>query len=106
PGRIIYTIQVPSNFLLLAPGKQVGRTKYGEDVRYRFELRNTDPAPFIVAGRYEDSCSNGRACGAAFWTLEPLKGNPAAAVEQISLVWNILQKNFGPLGKTSLVPHI
>ncbi len=106
PERVIYTVQVPASFILLAGGKQIGRTKNREDIKYRFELRNGDPAPFIVAGRYADSCSNNRTCAAAFWTLEPLKVDPAAAEEQIASAWNILQKNFGPLGKTSLVPHV
>jgi hypothetical protein len=106
PERITYTVQVPSDFLLLTPGKPSGRTKNGGEVKYRFELRKSDPAPFIVAARYVDSCSNRRPCGAAFWTLEPLKTNLAPAEEQIASAWNILQKNFGPLGKANLVPHI
>ena len=106
PERITYTVQAPGNFLLLAPGKRVGRTKNGKEVKSRFELRSSDPAPFIVAGRYVDSCSNGRECGASFWTLEPLKGDWASAEEQIASDWNILQKNFGPLGKTKLAPHV
>ncbi len=106
PERITYTVQVPGNFLLLAPGKRVGRTKNGEEVKSRFELRSSDPAPFIVAGRYVDSCSNGRECGVAFWTLEPLKGDWAPAEDQFASDWNILQKNFGPLGRTNFVPHV
>jgi hypothetical protein len=106
PERITYTVQIPATFLLLAPGKPVGRTKNGEEVKYRFELRNSDPAPFIVAGRYVDSCSNNRSCGAAFWTFQPLKTDRVPAEEQIASAWNILQKNFGPLGKANLVPHV
>jgi len=63
PERITYTVQAPGNFLLLAPGKRVGRTKNGGEVKSRFELRSSDPAPFVVAGRYVDSCSNGRGAG-------------------------------------------
>jgi hypothetical protein len=106
PERITYSVQVPTDFLLLAPGKQTGRTKDGGEVKYRFELRKSDPAPFIVVGRYADSCSNRRPCAAAFWTLEPLKTNLAPAEEQIASAWDILQNNFGPLGKANLVPHI
>jgi hypothetical protein len=106
PERIAYTIQVPTDFLLLVPGKPTGRTKNGGEVKHRFELRERDPAPFIVAGRYVDSCPNDRRCGAAFWTLEPLKGARAPAEEELASAWNILQKNFGPLEKGDLVPHI
>jgi hypothetical protein len=106
PERVNYTVQVPSDFLLLAPGKAAGRTKNGAEVKYRFELRRNDPAPFIVAGRYVDSCSDRRLCAAAFWTLEPIKRDLAPAEEQIASAWDILQKNFGPLQKSNLVPHI
>jgi hypothetical protein len=106
PKRVAYTVQVPTDFLLQAPGKPAGRTKNGGEVKHRFELRESDPAPFIVAGRYVDSCSNDRGCGVVFWTLEPLDGDRARAEEEIASAWNILQKNFGPLEKGNLVPHI
>jgi hypothetical protein len=106
PVLVAYTVQVPTDFLLLAPGKPTGRTKNGGEVKHRFELRESDSAPFIVSGRYVDSCSNVRECGAAFWTLEPLKGDRARAQEEIASAWHILQNAFGPLQKGSLVPHI
>jgi hypothetical protein len=106
PKRVAYTVQVPTDFLLLAPGKPTGRTKNGGEVRHRSELRESDPAPFIVSGRYVDSCSSGRECGTVFWTLEPLKGDRARAEEEIASAWNILRTNFGPLEKGNLVPHI
>jgi hypothetical protein len=106
PERVAYTIQVPTDFLFLAPGKPAGRAKNGGEVKHRFELRESDPAPFIVAGRYVDSCSNDRNCGTAFWTLEPLNGGRARAEEELASAWIILQKNFGPLEKGNLVPHI
>jgi len=106
PERINYTVQVPSNFLLLAPGKAAGRTQDGAEVKYRFEWRGRDPAPFIVAGRYVDSCSNRRPCAAVFWSLAPIERDLAPAEEQIASAWDVLQKNFGPLQKSKLVPHI
>jgi len=106
PERINYTVQVPPDFLLLAPGKPVGRTKNGAEVKYRFEWRGSDPAPFIVAGRYVDSCSNPRPCAATFWTLVPIERDLAPAEEQIASAWDVLQKNFGPLQKSNLIPHI
>ena len=106
PERINYTVQVPSDFLLLTPGKPAGRTKNGAEVRYRFEWRGSDPTPFIVAGRYVDSCSNRRPCAAAFWTLAPIERDLAPAEQQIASAWDVLQKNFGTLQKSNLVPHI
>ena len=106
PTRISYTVQVPSDFLLLTRGKPSGRTKNGGEIKYRFELSASDPAPFIVTGRYVDSCSNRKPCGAAFWTFEPLKTDLAPVEEQIASAWGILQKNFGPLEKSNLVPHV
>jgi hypothetical protein len=106
PKRVAYTVQVPTDFLLLAPGNSAGRAKNGGEVKHRFELRESDPAPFIVSGRYVDSCSSVRECGAAFWTVETLKGDRARAQEETASAWNILHNAFGPLQKGSLVPHI
>ena len=106
PARITYTVQVPSDFLLLAPGKPRGRTKNSGEIKYRFELNESDPAPFIVAGRYVDSCSNRRPCAAAFWTLTPIERDLAPAEEQVASARDLLQNNFGPLQKNNLVPHV
>jgi len=103
--RSTYSVQIPADFLVLSSGKPRGRKKKQGIVEYRFELRKGDLEPYIVAGRYATTSSKQRTGGAMFWTFEPLKGDPAIAQQQLASVANILQKNFGPLGKSDLVVH-
>jgi hypothetical protein len=103
--RSIYSVQIPVDFLVLSSGKPRGRRKNQGMLEYRFEWRKGDLKPYIVAGRYVATSSKRREGGAIFWTSDPLKEDPAVAEQQIASVANILQKNFGPLGKSDLVVH-
>jgi hypothetical protein len=103
--RSTYSVQIPVDFLLLSPGKPRGRKKNPGMMEYRFELRKDDLKPYLIAGRYVTTPSKRREGGATFWTLDPVKEDPAVAEQQIASVANILQKNFGPLGKSDLVVH-
>jgi hypothetical protein len=105
-GRSAYAVQIPADFLVLSPGKPRGRKKNQGMVEYRFELRKDELDPYIVAGRYVTTSSKQREGGAIFWTFGPLKEDPAAAEERMASVANILQRNFGPLGKSYLVVHV
>ncbi len=104
--RSTYSVQIPVDFLVRSPGKPRGRKENQGMVEYRFELRKDDLKPYLVAGQYVTTSSKRREGGAIFWTFDPLKEDPAVAEQQIASVANILQKNFGPLGKSDLVVHI
>ena len=106
PDRTIYTIQVPTNFLLLARGTLAGRRQSGTEIEYRFQLRKEDLPPFIVAGRYIQSSPNHKSGAAIFWTLRPLTQDTSAAVEQITAAWNVLETDFGPLDKNIVASHV
>ena len=109
PPKTFYTVRVPENFLVLAGGTTAGRKKDGGEVEYRFELRKDDLPAYVVAGRYADSSARGKSADgatASFWTLQPLQQDPAAAVQRIAAAWSALQKDFGPLDKNILGPHI
>jgi hypothetical protein len=101
-----YSVIVPSDFLVLAGGTLKGRQQSGATTNFKFELRKSDMPPAIVAGRYVASHPEPKANSAIFWTLQPLKDDPRAAVEKITAVWNALTNDFGPLGKNIRVPHI
>jgi len=105
PDRSIYSVQMPADFLVLSSGKPGGRKKNQGMVEYRFELRKGDLEPHIVAGRYVTTSSKRRQGGAIFWTFDPLKEDPTVAEQQIASAANILQKNFGPAGKSDRVVH-
>ncbi|MFZ0882044.1 MAG: M1 family aminopeptidase [Candidatus Acidiferrales bacterium] len=106
PPKMSYTIRVPENFLVLARGKLAGRKKDGNEIVYRFDLSKTDLSPYVVAGRYVDSSRDRQSANISFWTLQPLKDDPAAAAQRISAVWSTLQSAFGPLDKNIGQPHI
>lgn len=101
PQGTIYSVQVPADFLVLASGKPRGRKKDGGAVKYQFELRKDDPAPYVVAGRYLETRSSRQKNSVSFWTFGPLKGDPAGVEKQIASVSDTLQKNFGPLEKNN-----
>jgi hypothetical protein len=109
PPKTFYTVRVPDNFLVLASGTPAGRKKAGGETEYRFELRKNDLPAYIVAGRYVDSSSRRQSAETAdvsFWTSQPLQGDPAGAAQRIAAAWSALQKDFGPLDKNILGPHI
>ncbi len=100
PDKTIVTISLPNNFLVLSRGKPAGRKEAAGEIEHRFLLRQADLAPFVVAGRYSVSPSN------MFWTLQPLKDNPAPAEARINALWTAMQTDFGPLDKNISAPHI
>jgi hypothetical protein len=109
PPKTFYTVRVPDGFLVLGGGTMVGRKKDGGEAEYRFELRKDDLPAYVVAGRYVDSSSRGKSANksdVAFWTLQPLQQDPAAAAQRIAAAWSALQKDFGPLDKNIPGPHI
>jgi hypothetical protein len=101
-----YTVRVPADFLILAGGAPNGRKKDGGEIEYRFELRAGISAPYVVAGRYVASAPESRSHSAVFWTIRPLKDDPAPAAERITAAWQTLETDFGPLNKNITTPHI
>ncbi len=106
PPKMFYTVRVPENFLVLARGKLAGAKKEDGEITYRFELRLGDLSPYVVAGRYMDSSPRGKPSSVSFWTLQPLKDDPASAAQRIAAAWTSLQTDFGPLDKNIAQPHI
>jgi hypothetical protein len=101
PEGTTYSVQVPADFPVLASGKPRGRKKDRRTVKYQFESRKEDSAPYIVAGRYVETPSSRQKNSASFWTFEPHKGDLAGVEKQIASVSDVLLKNFGPLDKNS-----
>jgi hypothetical protein len=106
PEGTIYSVEVPADFLVLASGKPRGRKKDRGTVKYQFEWRKDDVAPYVIAGRYVETSSSRPKNSVSFWTFGPLKGDPAGVEKQIASFSDILQKNFGPLDKDSSAVHV
>jgi hypothetical protein len=106
PDRTDYTIRVPADFLVLARGTPKGKKKTGSEIEYRFELSHDDLPPFIVAGRYMQWPAGRNSQSASFWTVQPPKGDPAPAEQEITSAWHTLETVFGPLDKNIAAPHI
>jgi Peptidase family M1 domain len=102
----IFTVRVPSDFVVLARGTRKGSKKGGSETEYRFLLAGDDLTPFVVAGRYVAAPENSRSGSAVFWTLQPGQTDSASAVAQLSSAWNTLQTDFGPIDKNISIPHI
>lgn len=106
PAAMNYTVRLPADFLILARGTSKGRKKQGDEFEYRFQLDKTDLSSFIVAGRYVAWPTDRRSHSAVFWTLQPLKDDPAPAVARITAAWSALVMAFGQLGGNIADPHI
>ena len=106
PNKMIYSIRVPSNFLLLARGRMTGRKGNGSETEYRFQLRKDDLSPYVVAGRYIETPFHASDRSVIFWTLQPLKGDPGTAPERIARAWDTLQNDFGPLDPSIRAIHV
>jgi hypothetical protein len=106
PDKTIVTVGLPDNFLVLSRGTPAGRKKDGGDIEHRFLLRQADLAPYVVAGRYVAPPSNQKSDSRMFWTLQPLKDDPAPAEARIAALWATLQTEFGSLDKNIRAPHI
>jgi Peptidase family M1 domain len=106
PDKTIVAIRLPDNYLVLSRGTPAGRKKDGGEIEHRFLLRQNDLAPYVVAGRYAVSSPNQKSSSGMFWTLQPLKDDPAPAEARITALWATLQTEFGPLDKNIRAPHI
>ena len=107
PPKIVdFNVRVPEDFLVLARGIPKGKKRDGNQIEYRFELDHESKASYVVAGKYGAWPAEGKSPATVFWTIEPLKDDPASAAQQIAVAWNALQKDFGPLDKNIGGPHI
>lgn len=106
PDKSVYSVRVPSDFLVLARGKMVGRKRAGNETEYRFLLRRRDLAEFVVAGNYKETPFRASGATVVFWTHGPLKGDPGATPGRLAAAWQTLEADFGPIDPNIREPHI
>jgi hypothetical protein len=106
PKVVTFTVRAPADFVLLAGGIPRGQKKTGDEIEDRFDLTTSTLGAYVVAGRYAAWPAQRKPAGPAFWTLQPLSGDPAVGAQQLGAVWDALVKDFGPLDKNIRAPHI
>ncbi|MGH9736199.1 MAG: hypothetical protein ACRD8A_16600 [Candidatus Acidiferrales bacterium] len=102
PPKMIYTVRVPKDFLVLGRGKLKHRKIEHTEADYQFQLGKNDLAPFVVAGRYIET----RRGSVVFWTLHPLAQSAGRSPRRIADAWATLEKDFGPVDTEVHVPHV
>jgi hypothetical protein len=106
PKGVEFTVRVPADFVLLAGGMPKGQKRAGDEVEYRFELESSTMGAYVVGGKYSAWPAQRKSTSPIFWTLAPLKDDPSAGAQQISGVWDALEKDFGSLDKNITEPHV
>jgi hypothetical protein len=106
PKVVDFSVRVPSDFVLLAGGIPKGKKKDANEIDYRFQLDATNMAAYVVAGKYAEWPARRKLPSTVFWTIQPLKDDPASGAQQIAAAWNALEKDFGPLDKAITGPHV
>jgi len=97
PKRWDLIADVPEGFLVHAGGRPRAQQKQDGEVAHRFEQRDNDPSPFLLAGRYHEQSVRSPAGKIVFWTLQPLSADQAQrAGQQVGTAWKALEAVFGP----------
>jgi len=104
PPKMIYSVRVPAEFLVLARGRLKRRKIERNEAVYQFQLNKNDFAPFVVAGNYVETRLG--AGSVVFWTIHPLSENAGTSPQRIAEAWATLEKDFGPIDTELHVPHI
>ncbi len=97
PDKMVYSVRLPSDFLVFARGKLTSRKREGTETEYSFQLRKADLAAYVVAGRYVETSFRESGASVIFWTFHPLSGSPGHAPQRIAAAWATLQGDFGPI---------
>ncbi len=106
PKFSAFTVRVPPDFFVLASGIPKGAKKAADETEHRYAFDSSTMATYIVAGKYSAWPAQRRPSTTVFWTMQPMKDDPAAGAQQIDSIWNALEKDFGPLDKNIAGPHI
>ena len=89
------TVVLPKDFLAVASGQPIGRKTRGDNVEYRFRLREATDTPIVVAGRYKQQLAKNKGGSVYFWTFQGLPEDAVkAAGEQIAAAAQFFDSNF------------
>lgn len=100
-------INVPSDFRVLAVGREQHSDRRGDAVIHRFEMLGAEFPPYVVAGRYQEHREETQHGSVVFWTREPLDEQAAhMAAERLTATVATYQEAFGSVSKARPLVHI
>jgi len=103
PQKETLDVTVPSDYKVMAGGKQISRKVSANMARYRFRINpDTDYIPYVVAGRYQEQSVRTPQGEVVFWTFQAL--NTAAirsAATRFASTFQALQAFLEPAQKQS-----
>jgi hypothetical protein len=106
PKSSEFTVRVPSDYLVLARGVPKGQKNAGDEAEHRFQLDATMMSTYVVAGKYAAWPAQRKSSSTVFWTTQPLRDDPSVGAQQIDSMWEVLEKDFGPLDKNIAATHV
>ena len=93
-----FELSLPSDFKLLASGKQKGRRSSDGKTVYRFQTTGQDLPTFVIAGRYQQQSIQAPDGNLLFWTFQPLDSAAArTAADRLTSSLGTFIRLFGPM---------
>jgi hypothetical protein len=100
-------INVPSDFRVLAVGREQRSERRGDSIIHHFEMLGADFPPYVVAGRYQERREETRQGAVVFWTREPLDEKAAGmAARRLAATVATYQQSFGSISRNPFLIHI
>lgn len=106
PKETAYTVRVPAGYQVSARGGLKNKKENKGEWVYTFALGKNDLAPFVVAGRYQQTPPGAGEDETRFWTQSPLAGDVPAAQKELEQAWNTMKSEFGPSASGAAAPLI
>jgi hypothetical protein len=95
-------ILVPAGYRVLTSGRRQGAhsSRAGGETEYRFQIREGDFPPFLVAGKFDERKIHTLGREVVFWTLQPLDtGCAQVFAGRLATTANLYRSRFGRLSK-------
>jgi hypothetical protein len=97
-------IFVPAGYRVLTTGRQRGvrSNLAGGTTEYRFEIRDHDFPPFLLAGKFDERKIRAQGRDVVFWTHKPLDAGCARTIAaRLATTANLYRSRFGRLSKSA-----
>lgn len=100
PKKWELTVIVPAGFRVHSSGRARGERHQSAGIAHRFEQRQGDLEPFVVAGQYQEKRVRKGEIPVVFWSLQPLPTDQVErAGQRIAATVRAFEAAFGPRDK-------